>query len=317
MIASQYILKGLTGMARAHQANTMAGHLGAAVLAGYFFGEDNPDLDDAVFGSITRELDRIAAGNESLWFNQEKAGVTIPQLFEPLPDTNADKSAIPDIAVTLAADIPELRQSGHDVIFAAIALRALQDHPELASTEIISGIRKLLSGFHNSSQGRGNFGKKKGWLSGAEIQLTKTSDFPLYRDEDDMVEIVIDELIASASLHKQGFGGLFHLINHAAALNDLARMGYRGMARLGLAAHHRHLRLWRSLPDLSDELGSLKAAKSDPRTPAYWNETVSEQWSARLTHRIKTLYGFHSLLPMIENSEKRKKAQAAFLYLMG
>ncbi len=304
-------------MARAHQANTMAGHLGAAVLAGTFIGEDHADLDDAVYRSVENELDQIVAGDESIWFNQKKAGITIPELFKPLPDSAANESAIPDIAVTLAADISELRQSGHDVIFAAIALRALHDHPEHATNEVVSGIRKLIGGFHNAAQGRGNFGKPKGWLTGAKVQLSKETDFPAYRDEDEMAEIIIDELIRSGPIHRQGFGGLFHLINHAAALIDLARMGYRGMARQGLAAHHRHLRLWRSLPDLSEDLGPLIKAKNDPLTPAYWTENESGQWSAQLTHRIKTLYGFHSILPTIQNPDKRKRAEAAFLYLMG
>ncbi len=38
--------------------------------------------------------------------------------------------------------------------------------------------------------------------------------------------------------------------------------------------------------------------------------------SARLTHRIKTLYGFHTLLRLVEDSAKRSKAEKSFLYLM-
>lgn len=43
MINFQYLYRGLCGLARAHRANPLAGHLGAAVVAGYFFGEDQPD----------------------------------------------------------------------------------------------------------------------------------------------------------------------------------------------------------------------------------------------------------------------------------
>ena len=48
----KYLYLGLCGLARAHRANPMAGHLGAAVVAGYFFGEDNPDLDDKVYTAL-------------------------------------------------------------------------------------------------------------------------------------------------------------------------------------------------------------------------------------------------------------------------
>ena len=84
MVNFEYLYKGLCGLARAHRANTMAGHLGAAVIAGYFFGEDHPDLDRKVYAGIEGELDRVLRGEESIWFNAKKAGITIPQLFEPL-----------------------------------------------------------------------------------------------------------------------------------------------------------------------------------------------------------------------------------------
>ena len=54
MVDFDYLYKGLCAMARAHRANTMAGHLGAAVVAGYFFGEEHHDLDKRVVGSVTR-----------------------------------------------------------------------------------------------------------------------------------------------------------------------------------------------------------------------------------------------------------------------
>lgn len=39
MIEFEYLCKGICGLANAHKADTMAGHLGAAVVAGYLFGE--------------------------------------------------------------------------------------------------------------------------------------------------------------------------------------------------------------------------------------------------------------------------------------
>ena len=96
----------------------------------------------------------------------------------------------------------------------------------------------------------------------------------------------------------------------------MSRLGYRDLARQGLAAHHHHVRLFRSLPDVEDELWPLKRATHDPRTVDYWSVDEASQWSARLTHRIKTLYGFFNLPRFIEQPEKRKEAEAKFLYLM-
>ena len=49
--------------------------------------------------------------------------------------------------------------------------------------------------------------------------------------------------------------------------------------------------------------------------PAYWKGMLKRD-EARLTHRIKTLYGFNTLKPFMEKDAKRKKADDAFLYLM-
>jgi hypothetical protein len=316
MIDFSYLYKGLCGLTRAYQANSMAGHLGAAVVAGYFFGEELSDLDDQVYTAIEKELDRVIQGDEALWFDAQKAGITIPDLFAPFAEEPAEEDRIATIATALGANIDKTRQSGHNVIFASIAIRTLHGHPAYATPTIISGIRKLISTFDNASPGRGYYGKKRGWIGGDKVTLADDTDFPLYNDQQAMAEVVIDELIRSAAVRRRGFGSLFHIINHAVALTELSRFGYEDLARRGLAAHHHHVRLWRSLPNVEDELGPLKFAEHDPRTPDYWNGNDSSQWSAHLTHRIKTLYGFFTLLRFIEPPEKRKEAEKKFLYLM-
>ncbi len=127
---------------------------------------------------------------------------------------------------------------------------------------------------------------------------------------------LIVELIRSGSTRRQGFGGLFHVINHAAGLTELSRFGYKKLARKGLKAHHQHLQMWRSLPDVEDELGPLRKAEHSPFSPAYWRQSFESQWSARLTHRVKTMFGFVTLLRFAEDAETRKQAEDKFLYLM-
>jgi len=315
MVGFEYLPKGLAGLARAPEAGILAGHLGAAVVAGYFFGENQPDLAPGVCAGIERELNRIILGEESIWFDSEKAGVTVPELFQPFPEERAREELIPTIAEALSGNIEKTRQSGHNVIFAAIALRALHDHPVYATPPIVGGICKLIEGFDDAVPGRGYFGKSRGWIVGDRVTLPPDDAFPPYQSVQAMVEVVIDELIQSASLRRQGFGGLFHVINHAAGLVELSHFGYHDLARRGLAAHRHHVRLWRSLPNVEEELGALEPAKHDPRTPDYWTGTLKRD-SARLTHRIKTLYGFHTLLRLVEDSAKRSKAEEKFLYLM-
>jgi hypothetical protein len=316
MVKFEYLYRGLCGMARAHQASSMAGHLGAAVVAGYFFGEDNLELDSRVYAGIQRDMDRIIHGDEGFWYNTKKVGISIPQLFEPFPDEDPDEALIPTIAAALTKNINKTRQSGHNVIFAATALRALHDHPMYATPSVVGGICRLISAFNGAVPGRGYYGKPTGWKSGDQVQLPDADVASVYRSCDVMVNTVVDELIESASTRRQGFGGLFHIINHAAGLLELSQFGYRDLAFSGLPAHHHHLRLWRSLPDVEAELGQLRRSAHDPRTHQYWADDSPSQWSARLTHRIKTLYGFTILMRQVDSAKKRKQAEQAFLYLM-
>lgn len=315
MVKFKYLHKGLCGLANAHRASTLAGHLGAAVVAGYFFGEDQSDLDAAVYRGIEGELDRIIRGEEAIWFNAKKAGISVGELFEPLPKERPQEELILTIAEALSQNVDQTRQSGHNVIFAAIAVRGLHDHPQYATPTAITGIRKLIEGFDNASPGRGYYGQEKGWLEG-KASLPNDDSFPPYKDLPEMANVVIDELIDTASVRRQGFGGLWHIINHAAGIIELSQFGYESLARQSLAAHRHHVRLWRSLPDVEAELGAVKKADHDPRQPEFWTTGTLKRDQARLTHRIKTLYGFFTLLRFVQDEVKREQAEDSLLYLM-
>ncbi|MEX2187775.1 MAG: hypothetical protein WD875_13305 [Pirellulales bacterium] len=315
MIDFEYLRTGVYGLANAHKAGTLAGHLGAAVAAGYFIGEDQSDLDDRVFTGIEGEIKRIIAGEEAIWWNVKKSGITPADLFKPLPKEDPQPDEIKSLAAALQKNVDQTRQSGHNVIFASIAIRALSDHRDFATPSVVAGIRKLIEGFNSAQAGRGYYGKQKGWLTGDQVKLPPDDAFRPYGSIQSMIDTTIDELIATASVKKQGFGGLWHVINHAAAIAELHRLGFKELAQQALPAHHQHVRLWRSLPDVEEELGPVVKAEHDPRQPAYWQDMLKRD-EARLTHRIKTLYGFHATVRFIENEARRKQAEDAFLYLM-
>ncbi len=315
MVDFGYLYQGLCGLARAHRAGAMAGHLGAAVVAGYFFGEDQPDLPSQVHTGVEKELDRIIRGEETVWFDPKKAGITTAEMFQPFPEERPRKALISTIAEALSGNIDKTRQSGHNVIFAAIAIRALHDHPVYATPPVVEGICKLIEQFDGQVPGRGYYGKQRGWITGDQVPLP-ADDFPPYPSLQSMAGVVVGDLIRSASVRRQGFGGLYHVINHAAGLVELSQYGYPDLARKGLGAHHHHVRLWRSLPDVEEELGAVQRAEDDPRTPEYWTAGTLRRDSAMLTHRIKTLYGFFKLLRLVEDEAERSKAEQRFLYLM-
>jgi hypothetical protein len=194
--------------------------------------------------------------------------------------------------------------------------RNFQGHPSEATQDIVSGIEKLIRGFDKSGPGRGYYGKERGWINANDIVATKELTGVSYKTEGEMVEKVIDELIENGSLRRRGFGGLFHLINHTAALISLSQLGFNDLAQAGIPAHRHHLELIQRLPDLSVELGTLVRSTQKPDVPKYWTLKNSTQWSGWLTHRIKTIYGFQTLLEWIDETSKKRKAEEQFLYLM-
>jgi len=315
MVDLDYLEKGLYALSRAHRVNTMAGHLGAAVVAGYFIAEQHPDLDPVVFQGIEAELNRIIRG-ESVFSPKKNAPISVAEMFKPFAKAQPHENLIDGIADALADNIDQTRESGHNVIFAAIAIRALKDHPEFATPSVTDGIRALTIGFNGATPGSGYYGKQRGRIDGREISLSKDDASPAYTDLRAMANAVLDTLIQHAPEHRQGFGGLWHVINHAAALAELAKYGYRELAVKGLAAHHHHVLLWRTLPNATDELGPRIPTEHDPRTPAFWQSGNIRRDGARLVHRIKTLYGFDALMPLVDDETRREQGNHMLRYLM-
>ena len=66
---------------------------------------------------------------------------------------------------------------------------------------------------------------------------------------------------------------------------------------------------------METELGEVVKAEKDPREAVYWKGMLKRD-QARLTHRIKTLYGYYTIRRFIEDEATRKKAEDLFLYLM-
>ncbi|MCO6437250.1 MAG: hypothetical protein J5J06_09205 [Phycisphaerae bacterium] len=315
MIDFDYLPKGLNAMARAHRVSTMSGHLGAAVVAGYFIGEQHPDLDESVCDGIEAELERIIRG-ESVFSPKKDAALNAPAMFEPFAREEPKADLIDGIADALAHNINRARESGHNVIFAAIAIRALKDHPDLATPSITDGIRKLIAGFDNASPGSGYYGKEKGRLNGSRIPLPDDDGIPPITELEMMARIVADDLIEHAAQRREGFGGPWHVINHAAALAELARHGYRELAIRGLPAFREHFRLFKTLPDVSEEKGAETPTPDAPLTPNFWSPEKIRRERAHLTHRIKTIYGFDAIAELLTDKRQRNQASDKLRYLM-
>ncbi len=319
LIDEAYLVKGLSALARAHRMSAMAGHLGASLVAGYFIGKQRPDLDPEVGKGIAGDLDQVMAGDSVFGSNMTRnAKITDSELFEAFPKEKPNESLIDGIAEALAKNLGTPRESGHNVIFASLAIRALKERPELATPSIIGGIRKLMALFDHAHPGSGYYGKEKGRIKGNQITLPDGDDgTPPYSDVEGMVNAVLDEIIhQDPQNHRVGYGGLIHVNNHAAAITDLAKSGYPELLPAAIASHHQHLRLWRNLPNVTDEMGPEPFSAVSPYNAAYWTSNEVPYDRALLTHRVKTMYGFDELVDAIDDDAKEKQAYDKLRYLM-
>ncbi len=318
MIAFEYLGSGLNALARAHQMSSMAGHLGAAMIAGYFVGEQRPGLEPEVYRGIEGDLNRVMRGDSVFGQKMSKnAKISDPELFAPFPHEKPSEGLIDDIAEALAKNVGQARQSGHNVIFASLAIRALKEHPELATPSVVDGIRKLIALFDEAHPGSGYYGKAKGRIRGNQITLPEDESATPYQNLTEMADVVLDEIIhQDPKFHRQGYGDLVHINNHAAAIVDLAAYGYTDLVPPALASHYQHLRLWRNLPNVADELGPLVLSRTSPHRPEYWTSDSVPYDRALLTHRVKTMYGFDELADVVESEEKRDQAYLQMRYWM-
>lgn len=313
-----YLEKGLNALARAHHMSSMAGHLGASFIAGYFVAKQRPDIDPIVLEGIKDDLGRVLDGESVFGKKMSKRSKrSDTELFESFPKQKADETLIDGIAEGLEKSISQPRQSGHNVIFASLAIRALEEHPEFSTPAVVDGILKLMALFENETPGSGYYGKKKGRMYGNKVTLSDGDGTPEYDDLEGMITAVLDEAInLQPETHRVGYGGLIHVINHSAAIVNLATSGYDHLIPRAIKSHRQHLRLWRSLPNVADEKGPLQVSKFTPHSADYWNPGRIPYDRALLTHRVKTMFGFDQLASAIDDEKKETTAYDRLRYMM-
>ncbi|MDF1852829.1 MAG: hypothetical protein P1U85_18475 [Verrucomicrobiales bacterium] len=318
MIDFDYLSKGLNALARAHRMSSMAGHLGASLIAGYFVGEQRPDLEPEVYRGIEDDLERVMRGESVFGKKMSKnSKLADPEMFEPFPKQKPDETLVDGIAEELEKSIAQPRQSGHNVIFASLAIRALREHPEFATPAVVDGILKLMALFVDATPGSGYYGKDRGRIQGSKITLPEEDGTAEYDDIEGMAIAIFDEAIAlKPETHRIGYGGLVHVINHAAAIADLGEFGYPELVPRAVRSHRHHLRLWRSLPNVADEKGPMQVSRFTAHTAAYWTSGTIPYDRALLTHRVKTLFGFDELAATVDEEAKEKAAYDKLRFLM-
>ncbi len=308
------LLKGLTGLSQAIHWNRMSGHPPAAVIAAYFFCQEN-ELEPGVQREVQWLVDRLVSGSASIWHEIDGQPVTNEALFNHQITGYPDEKLIPMVANALEASLDACRDSGHNTIFASLALKALHAAPEYALPPLIDGILRLLKDFEGRGPGLAHVPGHDQLIDPRELPVPEDLDLPDYTSTADMIAAVCYH-VRPRHFTTRGLGGPIHVINHAVALLDLDALGYSALVRQGLVAHHQHLKLWLSLPPFSEGLNTYRVpALHDPRSKAYWDASITLRDQGGIEHRLKFLYGAYRLAAHIQDEDDRRAFLATTAHL--
>ena len=309
------LLQGLTGLSQAIHWNRMSGHPPAAVIAAAFFCQEN-ELSPDVQNEIQRIVDRLVSGSDSIWYKQNGQPVTNEALFTFRATGTPDEKQIARIAHALEGSIADCRDSGHNTIFASLALKALHTAPEIALPSIIDGIVKLLQDFEGRGPGYAHVPGQDRLVDPRELPVPEDLDLPEYTSTADMISVVCSH-VKPRHFTARGLGGPIHVIDHAVGLLDLEALGYSALVRQGLGAHYQHLKDVVELPPFPvDENTSRAPNLLDPRSKDYWDAGITIRDQGGIEHRLKFLYGAYRFAAYIRDEGERREfiTTAAYLF---
>ena len=303
MINESYLEKGLTGLARCHDA-PWESHFPAAVLAGFYYSAANK-LPAETERKMEAQLDLLIAAKH--------------ELFPPYSSNGALADSSEPIVEALEESIDRFSELGHNAIFAAYALRALKDKPafrsEKAVLDIASVIRQL------------NCEPAHYWLRIAkehdprsfsiDRRTVFTDDLPAEK----LAGMILAELPKFTHIYTQmgSKSHVGHLLTQSQALLALRQLGFPQLANRGsYSLECRFILLKDSQGHKSSERSFYRPATRSallPHEPEYWAQDFTQcQWDEG--HAFKYTFSFHELANQVADEKVKAEATEKFRYLI-
>ncbi len=259
------LLLGLDALARAHELDYFVdGHRGAGMVAAHFLCRDNA-LDD-------RACSRIAQLVDLNWASTP--------LCAPFPDTDPVPERVADIGCALLEGADTLRQVGHNVIFAMLALKAFRHRPQAATAVRIDGVCTMIRKFTP-------------WR---DVEPDPDVLPPPFADSAAAACFVLREACDAVDRFVgfgQGYAG--HMLTFGQALIELAAMGQVELAESCRNAFRKYVTVTRLGPDPGDRRRpDHPPSDLRPVSAAYWEKRGDTAVS--IGHAFKYPYSCYSLL---------------------
>jgi hypothetical protein len=278
-------------------------HFGAAAIAGYFFAQENALSDEAV-GSITSQALAMLG----------KHGYTRTANTPLMKQEDAKEM----ILLALDESIDQLHWVGHNVIYAALSLLALNELEGWGTKAEIEGITSLLGSFAKSIPGRSWIGYSVSEVK--RLELNDKDQFPAIDHASQLSAFILAELssfriIYQAEAHHDLIG---HMLTYSHALNIMYDLGHVAYFKRGIPPLLKLVKALRVSHDFDQgimppqlQLSSpvdrwpLKpAARSEwlPVENEYWNRDFSaHDWD--FGHAFKFPFSFYNHVNRLASCE--------------
>lgn len=273
------VLLGLNAMARARELNYFTdGHRGASLIAAHLLIGENglPDQSRA-------RIERLFDAN---WASKP--------LCRPFPEATPDPAQLRKIGLALAEGRGQLREVGHNAIFAMLAIKGFRMLPSAATPERIEGVCKLIRAI-------------KPWR---DIEPDPEIHPPAFTDGAAASRFVLEE--ASAAVDRwegygQGFSG--HMLTFGQALVELAAMGGVEWAESCRRAYCKYVTVTRKGPQADDRAIAERAPSAlRPNMSEYWQKRGEQ--SLEIGHVFKYPYSYYDLLRRVDDPALKREWDA-------
>jgi hypothetical protein len=266
------ILLGLNALARAPELDYFAdGHRGASLVAAHLLCAENG-------------LEPVARTRIVHLFDQNWAPT---KLCQPFPMHDADPSQIARIGAALVEGGDVLRQVGHNVIFAMLAIKAFRMLPSAATPERIDGVCRLIRSFTP-------------WQDGPADPDVHP---PPFADSVAASRFILREALAAIDRFAgfgQGFAG--HMLTFGQALVELAATGDAELAERCRIPFCKYVTVTRRGPPAdARRIPDHRPSAVRPRETAYWQSRGEK--TLGIGHVFKYPYSYYDLLRRANDPE--------------
>jgi len=213
MLDDSYLSAGIGALGKAIDHSWAQGHFGCACIATYLLCAE-PELPPQTRRALGVELDKMMASRGHLFGPPE-----------PLP---AVSDAAQRIAAALQPSIAKLCHGGHNVIYAALALKAIDRMPRAGFAQVVDGVCRLLEAVGGLPQPVDCFGIDVSGLTGDQ-----DDSVPRYTGPEHLAEAVFEEILSFEPMFYEIQGIVGHLVTHAHSLVEVERLGHPKLARQG------------------------------------------------------------------------------------